>query len=73
MKVCLFSALTVLAFLTLAPALATELPSGRADPDKRLQSCDAYGAGFVFSPAINACIKVSGSFEGEVAATHSHR
>jgi hypothetical protein len=60
---CLFLAASL--FEAGAASQAAELPSRRAMPDKHVKSCAAYGAGFIYSTAVDSCIRISGRVETE--------
>ncbi len=60
--------------LIVAPSIcqlvaAAELPSRRAVERPIVKSCASYGAGFVWAPAVNSCIKLGGSVAAEYTAT----
>jgi len=62
------SALVVFCFMCQFVA-AAELPSRRSAERPVVKSCASYGAGFVWAPAVNSCIKVGGSVAAEYTAT----
>ena len=50
-----------------AAAQSAELPSRRANTQPSVKSCAAYGAGFIWAPSVNSCIRVGGSVAAEVS------
>ena len=48
------------------PVTAKSLPTGRA------KSCSMYGAGFVYVPASDTCIKIGGYVSVDGATSHGH-
>ena len=54
---------------TASAVVAAELPSRRAAERPAAKSCAAYGAGFVWAPAVNSCVRVGGGVAVEYSAS----
>ena len=55
--------------MSMAAAQAADLPSRKSAPAQYVKICDAYGAGFFYSPGTDTCLKVGGYVRFEVQAT----
>ncbi|MGU3325890.1 porin [Methylobacterium mesophilicum] len=63
------------AFAAIGAAQAADLPIKKAAPIEYVRVCSAFGAGFVYIPSTDTCLRISGRarFEGGYMASYSRQ
>ena len=56
-----------------ASAQAADLPTRKAAPVEYVRVCDAFGAGFVYIPGTDSCIRISGRVRAEYCLLYTSR